>query len=319
MLGMIIGLSFSVAMVLGPILGGFIGVQGIFWFTAVLALTGLVLLHTIVPNPKISFLHRDAEVVPGQFKAIIKNKELLRLDLGIFIQHASLTALFIVIPVILQNRLGLISAHQWYLYLPVLALAFMIAVPFIIVAEKKRKMKQVFIGAVLALALSQFGLYAFYRSIGDVAILLFVYFTAFTLLEATLPSLISKIAPAGNKGTAMGVYSSSQFFGIFFGGAMGGFLYGQHDLSSIFLFGTLLCLLWFFVALKMKTPPHLGTQVINLGSLNATNAEALRDRIMQITGVAEAVIIPEDGIAYLKVDNAVVDKTALAELAKATN
>jgi len=123
-------------------------------------------------------------------------------------------------------ELGLLTSQHWLVYLPVVILSFLAMVPFIIVAEKKRKMKPIFIFAILLVAAAQLlmgGLTA--DSKIALFVLLFLYFMAFNLLEASLPSLVSKIAPAGQKGAAMGVYSSSQFFGAFVGGAAGGWLY----------------------------------------------------------------------------------------------
>ncbi len=315
-IGMVIGLSFTLALVLGPILNSLMGVPGIFFLTAVLGVVGIIILHMLVPTPHSTTLHRDAQAVPAQFLSVLKNVELLRLDAGIFALHAILTATFVAIPLVLQQLAGLPEAKQWTLYLPVLFLSFVFMVPFVILAEKKRKMKAVFSGAVGTLFVTQVGLWAFHDSRWLIGLCLLVFFTAFTLLEATLPSLISKVAPAGSKGTAMGVYSSSQFLGIFVGGALGGWLLGQHHMSYIFLLCALLAIIWFAIAITMPAPLHLGTHCINLGVLSKQQAGDYDKTLRAMPGVAEVTIIPEEGMAYLKVDNAKVDKNALNKFSK---
>ncbi len=310
-IGMVIGMSFTIAMVLGPILNGIIGVSGIFWLTAVLAILGVLIVAKVVPNPAHIIFHRDAEPEIAQFGKVLSQPELLRLDLGIFSLHAILTACFIAIPIILQNTVGLPEEKQWYLYLPVLILAFFAMVPFIIAAEKKRKMRPIFLSAITAVGLSQLGLWFFHDSLLSVALLLFIFFTAFTLLEASLPSLISKVAPSGSKGTAMGVYSSSQFLGIFVGGTLGGWCYGHHHVMSVFLLCAVIAGIWLFTASFMKRPPHLGTLLLKVGQVSEEKAQQLTAQLLQIAGVAEAAIMTDDGIAYLKVDNKIIDKKQL--------
>ena len=219
-IGMTIGLSFAVAIVTAPTLNHLIGVPGIFWLVAGLAVLGVVVLHTRVPTPAHSTVHRDAEAVPGQLRGVLAHPGLLRLDFGIMSLHIILTANWVVLPVALRAQLP--TAHHWWVYLPVMVLSVAAMVPFIILAERKRRMKQVFLGAVVALGLAELGLSQGFHTLGGIAVALFVFFTAFNLLEATLPSLISRVAPPAAKGTAMGVYSTSQFFGAFLGGSLGG-------------------------------------------------------------------------------------------------
>jgi len=151
--------------------------------------------------------------------AVLRNRELLRLDLGIFTLHAMLTASFLVVPDLLRTTLGVAVHDQWVVYhLPVLLVSVAAMVPAIIVAEKYRRMKGVFVGAVAALVISQVMLYFGAGNLFALLMALVVFFSAFNVMEASLPSLNSKVAPAEVKGTAMGVYSSLQFLGIFIGG-----------------------------------------------------------------------------------------------------
>ena len=315
MIGMSIGASFALAMVLGPLLNTWIGVPGIFWLTALLALAGIAVIVLIVPTPTLSRVHRDAEAVPEQFASVLRDTQLLRLDSGIFCLHLILTASFVVLPLALRDQAGLPADRHWQLYLPVLVLSLPMAVPFILQAEKHRRMKQVFVGAILVVALAECGLALMHNSVWSIAVLLFVFYSAFNLLEAVLPSLIAKVAPADRKGTAMGVYSSSQFFGAFVGGAVGGWLHGRFGLGAVFLFCGAVALIWLALAASMKTPRYLGTRVLRIGPQDPASANRLAAEITAVRGVAEAVVIPEDEVAYLKIDQQALDEAALSVFA----
>lgn len=253
-IGLTIGFAFVFSMIVGPILAGTIGISGIFWLTAVLAVVGILVLYTSVPTPATLTIHCDAETIPHLFKSILNNKDLLRLDFGILVLHAILTATFIVVPLSLAKFTNLPLAHQWFLYLPVLLLAFFAMLPMIIFAEKKQKMRAMFLFGISLIAIAEFGLWLFHHNIWIMAFLLFVFFTAFTFLEACLPSLISKQAPTGTKGTAMGIYSTSQFLGIFLGGIFGGWVLGHFGGNEIFFGSGLLCLIWLAIAFTMREP-----------------------------------------------------------------
>lgn len=314
LIGVSIGISFAVSMVAGPVLEGLIGVKGIFWIIAGLALAGIAVLYLVVPTPARSRFHRDAQAQPAQFGKVLQNGELLRLDFGIFALHAILTATFVVVPLILRDGAQLETARHWMVYLPVFALSMLSMVPFVILAESKRKMKPVFVSFVGLVALADAGLWFAAGNLYAIGFLLYVFFTAFNLLEATLPSMVSKVAPSELKGTAMGVYSTAQFLGAFVGGAAGGAVYGAFGIPHVFAFCALLALLWAFVALRMAPPRHLSSLLINFGDLTAEQARDLSAKLRQVPGVAEAVVLADDGVAYLKVEREKLDKAALEAL-----
>ncbi|MGD8842227.1 MAG: MFS transporter [Gammaproteobacteria bacterium] len=315
MIGMSIGASFALAMVLGPLLNNWIGVPGIFWLTAVLAVGGVAVVLLIVPTPVLSRVHRDAEAIPEQFSLVLRDPQLLRLDLGIFSLHMILTASFVVLPLALRDLAGLAADRHWQLYLPVLVLSLPMAVPFIVRAEKYRRMKQMFVGAIALIALVEGGLAVFHASVVAIGLLLFVFYSAFNLLEALLPSLIAKVAPADRKGTAMGVYSSSQFFGAFIGGSTGGVLHGRYGIWAVFLFCACVALVWLLLAFTMKEPRYLGTRVLRVGPQDPAGATRLAREIAAVRGVAEAVVIAEDQVVYLKFDQQELDEAALRAFA----
>ncbi len=309
-IGMTIGFSFLVAMVAGPVLGHWIGIPGIFWTTALLALLGIALLYLAVPNPIRSRVHRDAEAVPAQFAGVLRDRQLLRLDFGILVLHLVLTAGFVVLPLALRDA-GLAPSEHWQLYLPVMALAMAGSIPFIILAEKKRLMKPMVVGAIAVLAISEIGFSLLHTQFIALAGLIGLFFTAFNLLEALMPSLIAKTAPALSKGTAMGVYSSSQFIGAFIGGAAGGALYGYFGFAAVFLFCAVLLLIWWGLALTMRPPRYLATTLLNVGPVTVGRATELETEIASLSGVAEVTVMVDEGIAYLRVDHARLDRSAL--------
>lgn len=252
-IGITIGFSFSIAMALSSLLNACLGISGIFWLTAAFALLGLLLLFKTLPTPPLSCLQRASALKYQQLIQVIKNPVLLRLDFSIFVLHAVLTALFLVVPSILKNFAILPVNHEWIIYLPVMILSFILMYPFMELAEKKAKMEIVFLGAILMLLLSQSLIVIGASHFILCSIGLLIFFTAFTLLEALLPSLISKVAPAANKGAAIGLYSSCQFLGIFAGGALGGWIYSLHQMKGVFLFCMLLTLIWLAIMSTMTT------------------------------------------------------------------
>ncbi len=312
-IGMSIGLAFAVSLVLGPLLNIWIGVPGIFWLTALLAILGILVVIFLVPDAGKTSLHRDTSPVLNQFSRVLRNSELLRLDFGILLLHMMLTAVFIAVPLTLRDITGIAVEAHWKVYLPVVVLAMVLMVPFIVIAEKRRKMKQIFLLAILIIGIAQIGFILFQETLFGFAVSLLMFFVAFNLLEASLPSLISKMAPAESKGTAMGVYSTSQFIGAFLGGVVGGWVYGQYHLAGVFLFGAAASLLWFAVASRMEQPGYLSSYLVKVGVLDPAAAQQLQARLAGMPGVGEAVVLAEEGIAYLKVDTECVDFGLLDE------
>jgi len=312
-IGMTIGTSFMVAMMAGPVLGRLIGVSGIFWLTAVLALLGIALVALVVPTPTRSSVHRDAETVPAMFRRVLSNGDLLRLDFGIFSLHLILTALFLAVPLVLRD-LGLEPLKHSYLYLPVMLGSIAAMVPFVILAEKGGLMKPVFLGAVASLAIAQLALGMFASQFWGFVAALALFFTAFNLLEATLPSLVSKVAPVDAKGTAMGVYSTSQFAGAFVGGVLGGWVHQQFGLAAVFQAGALVGVVWLLLAGGMHKPGRYASRLVNFGAMAPEGAAELAGRLRGVSGVIEAVVVADEGVAYLKVDRDRLDDVALGEI-----
>ncbi len=317
MVGITIGVSFMVALVVGPILATFIGVSGIFWLMVGLALVGIAITEFVVPSPRQIRVHRDAETVPGMMISVLRNSELLRLDFGIFALHAMLTASFLVVPGLLRGTLDISNHNDWMIYLPVLLVSVAVMVPAIIVAEKYRRMKGVFVAAVAALLVSQVMLYLGAGNLYVLLAALVVFFSGFNVMEASLPSLITKAAPPDAKGTATGIYSSAQFLGIFVGGVVGGWAHQTAGTAGVFLLTAAIALLWLLAAATMAQPSYLTTKLVPIGDGHAADAEGLAARLRQVPGVAVAVVIAEEKLAYLKVDSKRFDAAMAASVAGA--
>ena len=254
--GMTIGFSFSLAMIVGPLVATKLQISGIFWLAALFSIIAIFLLITAVPTPPKLIWHADTEPDLHQFGALLKHTELRRLNSGIFILHAIFTASFVVIPISLQKLAGLHGNQQWTLYLPVLLIAFLLTIPCIVIAEKKHQVKPFFLSAIALLGTGEFLLWIFAHHLLLSALSLLLFFTAFSLLEAFLPSLVSRTAPPTRKGTALGIYSCSQFLGIFVGGITGGGLYSTFGLIHVYLFCVILALIWLTIAFNMKKPQY---------------------------------------------------------------
>lgn len=310
LIGASIGVAFAVAMVLGPLINEWIGISGIFAGTAVLALIGIAILYLIVPDPLHTHFHSDAEVQSGALVDVLKDGQLRRLDAGIFILHFALMCVFLVMPLELRDTANLDAADHWKLYLPVFALSLVIMLPFVIIAERNRRMKQVFIGAIATLSIAVAG-FVYSSDLTTLTVSLVLFFAGFNLLEASLPSLISKTARATLKGTAMGVYSSSQFMGTFAGGLVGGAVHGHWGIDGLYIMVLVVLLLWLLLASSMRQPRYLSTYLLNVGVRNESEISGLTRDLAAVAGVVEASVIAGEGVAYLKVEKHVLDDKKL--------
>lgn len=252
-IGMTIGFSFVVSIVLAPVLAQWLGVPGIFWMTALLALGGIGLIALLVPNPATQKASADTQARRKDFARVLKNADLLRLYLGIFVLHAVLMSVFLVVPFQLQD-MEIVSKDHWKVYLSVMVASIVLMVPLVVAANRGGKLKIVFVGVIALLVLAQLVLAGAGHSFWLLALGMVAFFTAFNVLEATLPSLVSRLAPPDAKGTALGVYSSIQFLGPALGAATAGFLLQHVGAQAVFAFGVVLTLVWLVVALPMRTP-----------------------------------------------------------------
>jgi MFS family permease len=314
MIGSTIGLAFAFSLAAGPAFYRWIGVPGIFAMTGVLSLLAILVVKFVTPNPGKTAFHSDAEANPARLKDVFRNTELLRLNWGIFALHAAQMAMFVVVPFALSQSGGLDAEHHWQVYLPVLLISLALMVPAIIYGEKGGRMKPIFVGAVALMLVAQLLLAATMTLFWGVVAALLLYFIAFNTLEASLPSLVSKIAPPEAKGTAMGVYNTAQAFGLFFGGVTGGWLAQHHGFAAVFVFCAALMLVWLALAAGMMPPPRVKTQLFHIDVLNSEDAQRLVARLKVFTGIEAVTILPEEGTVMLKVSQTGWDEEGVRHL-----
>ncbi|MFW0766097.1 MFS transporter [Trabulsiella odontotermitis] len=313
-IGVSFGITFAIAMVLGPIITNALGLHALFWMIAVLALLGIALTLWVVPNSSSHVLNRESGMVKDSFRKVLAEPKLLKLNFGIMCLHILLMSTFVALPGQLEAA-GFPAAEHWKLYLVTMLISFVSVVPFIIYAEVKRRMKRVFLVCVAILLIAEIVLWGagdfFWELVAGVQI----FFLAFNLMEAMLPSLISKESPAGYKGTAMGVYSTSQFLGVAIGGSLGGWLDGFFDSQTVFLVGALLATLWLLVAMTMSEPPYVSSLRVEIPDDVEADA-SLQARLLATRGVSEALVVAEERTVYVKIDNKVTNRFEVEQAMK---
>lgn len=312
-IGLSIGLSFALAMVLGPWLAASTGLASVFWLSAVLTLVGLLVLWRWVPAAPRRLKHRDVGMDSRQLRRVLTRPDLWRLDVSIFALHLVLMAIFVAVPFRLLDA-GIGVERHGMAYLAIMGVAFVLMLPLVIIAEKYQHMKSVCLLAVGAITLSLAALGLPVSDGKGLFVWLLVFFTGFNLLEATLPSMLSKLAPAGAKGTAMGVYSTGQFLGAFIGGALGGFLAHHWGLNAVFFGSAGLALVWWLVMWSMPAPPPLSSEVVALGDNHGDTLDNMMERLADVAGVEDVMVVPEERLAYLKVNRQQLDQDALTRL-----
>ena len=257
MVGSSIGLMFALSLVGSPVLYRHIGMGGIFALTGLLALLAIWVVVGVVPKEPALKADGEEQVEPARFGEVLRNPNLLRLNFGIFSLHAVQMAIFVVVPLALIDAGGISVSEHWKIYLPVVLASFALMVPAIIYAEKRDAMKPVFLGAIGLMAVVQLGFSFSLHNFTALVILLLGFFVAFNILEASLPSLVSRTAPLSAKGTALGVYNTTQSLGLFVGGAAGGWLMQHHGRAPVFMFGAALIALWGIAASGMHVPQRV--------------------------------------------------------------
>ncbi len=307
-IGMFIGLSFTVAMIMGPIVAQYAGLSGLFWLTAILTIFAMVMIQFMVPHTVNKAPKGDNIALPAQIRKLIRHPQLTRLNWGVFILHMALTACFVTLPKQFVNS-GLALEQHWQLYLPALLGSFFLMVPFMIAGIKKQKETQMFSSMVLLLALALFLLWMLPLGFWTLVLLIVMFFTAFNYLEATMPSILSRLAPAGVKGSVMGIYSSSQFLGAFAGGVVGGAIATRFDEQVIFLAMALLCVLWFIGTLGMQPLKKSKSFSFSTSLESEEQADVVAEHLINMPGVLEATLVYQESVAYLKIDEKVADIT----------
>ncbi|MCL9667242.1 MFS transporter [Rosenbergiella epipactidis] len=310
-IGVSFGVTFAIAMVIGPIVTHFLGLHALFWMIAVLASLGILITLLVVPSTSEHVLNRESGMVKGSFSKVLANPKLLKLNAGILFLHILLMSSFVALPGEFEQA-GFPASEHWKVYLVTMLIAFVGVVPFIIIAEVKRKMKLVFVSCVALLLIAELVLWQAGAHFWTLVVGVQLFFFAFNLMEAILPSLISKESPAGYKGTAMGIYSTSQFLGVAIGGSVGGWVFQHVDAQAVFLLGAGIAIVWLLVSLTMQEPPYVSSLRVVID--HTDNAQSLEQRLRQAPGVSNVLIIPEERAAYIKIDSKTTNRQEIEAL-----
>jgi predicted MFS family arabinose efflux permease len=266
-IGASIGLVFALSLVIAPPLYRWIGMGGIFSLIGALALIAIWVVVAVVPREPPMHAHAGADLSEASLRAVLRNPELVRLNLGMFVLHVVQTSLFVIVPRALVDAGGLDVERHWVVYLPVVLLSFVLMIPPLLAAEKRRRTRVVFLGSVAVLAAVQLWLVGWATSAWTIGAALLAYFVGFNLLEAMLPSLVSRVAAPRAKATALGVYNTMQAIGLFTGGVLGGWVAQHFGAEAVYVVNGALLLVWLAVAWPMKAPsPAHGRAVTNASS-----------------------------------------------------
>ncbi|OTG96652.1 MFS transporter [Acinetobacter sp. ANC 4654] len=309
-MGMSIGVSFMVAFSLGPWLTSLVGISGLFWVTTIMGIAAISMLLLV---PKVTRHHRNYQQgYMTQLKQVLKMGDLNRLHISVFALHLLLTAMFIYMPSQLIEFADIPLSRHGLVYLPLLVISLFFAFPSIILAEKYRKMRGIFLtaigGIVLGLLVLIFGFESKYILLLGLAL----FFIAFNVMEALLPSWLSKSAPIQSKATAMGVNASSQFLGAFFGGMIGGQLLILNNTSMGWGILTAIAVVWLLISFGLVQPRYLSSLVIRLPESKQT--DEWTSQLLAIRGIEEVVVMPDQQVAYIKVDKQQIDDAARQDL-----
>ena len=309
-MGMSIGVSFMLAFSLGPWLTSLVGISGLFWVTTIMGLAAISMLFLV---PKITRHHKNYQQgYLQQLKQVLKMGDLNRLHISVFALHLLLTAMFIYMPSQLIQVADIPLASHGWVYLPLLIISLFFAFPSIILAEKYRQMRGIFLTAIAGIVLGLLVLIFGFESKYILLLGLGLFFVAFNVMEALLPSWLSKSAPIQSKATAMGVNASSQFLGAFFGGMIGGQLLLLNNTSMGWGILTAIAVLWLLISFGLVQPRYLSSLVLALPESKQT--DEWTSQLLAIRGIEEVVVMPDQQFAYVKIDKQLLDEAARQDL-----
>ncbi len=253
-IGISVGAAFMLALIAGPAIGVAAGLSGIFWATAGIAIVAIALLYLVVPSGGERVARPEVTANAGGLPTVLRHPDLLRLDFGVLILHLVLTATFVVMPVVLEQNLGIDRSIHWQVYVPVLLLS-VVGMAFIIaIGERRKILHRLLVGVAGLVVVADLILAGWSHWLPGLLLGLLVFFIAFNTLEASLPSLLTRFAPEGMRGTALGVYATAQFLGAFLGGALGGMVYGAYGVQGVFIFCALAAGAWLVSAVGLRAP-----------------------------------------------------------------
>ena len=309
-MGMSIGFSFMLAFSLGPWLTSLVGISGLFWVTTIMGLAAISMLLLV---PKVTRHHKNYQQgYLAQLKQVLKMGDLNRLHVSVFALHLLLTAMFIYMPSQLIQFADIPLASHGLVYLPLLVISLFFAFPSIILAEKYRKMRGIFLTAIGGIILGLLVLIFGYESKYILLAGLGFFFIAFNVMEALLPSWLSKSAPIQSKATAMGVNASSQFLGAFFGGMIGGQLLLLNNTALGWSILSGIAIVWLLISFGLAQPRYLSSLVLRLPETKQT--DEWTSQLLAIRGIEEVVVMSDQQFAYVKIDKQLINEAARQDL-----
>ena len=321
-IGISIGSSFMLAFIVASPLVKLLGFSGLFYVTALLAIFAIFMLWMYVPN-QVARPSRDVKFITHDFSSLLCHEHLMRLNIGIFVLHCVLTAMFVVVPLLLTDNAGLDSEQHWKIYIPVMVLSVALMAPLVVMSSNKQSLMRVFLSAICILMCAQ--VFFFISKLNNpysIAICLLVFFVGFNTLEAMLPSIVTRVAPAAMKGTAVGIYNTFQFSGVFIGGLLGGYLMGKGGYQAVFVLCGLLLMLWALVVIFAPRFALYDSHILKLIESEGLTDKELSQRydiLIGIDGVRDVIIVDEENVAYLKVDRTEFDEQTLESLSIVEN
>ncbi|MDH5738443.1 MAG: MFS transporter, partial [Gammaproteobacteria bacterium] len=319
MVGMSIGLSFSLALIIGPWLGTAFGLHAIFWVCALLGLLGMGVLLIFVPDTRQKALP-DARLLSEKLWTLLADGRLGRFNVSIFLLHYLLMSSFMAFPLFLRSTGQIADGDHHWVYLGVL-MASLLPIGFLMWLVDKRHLTRWMLAAMTVCFIVAFLMLEQGAGLNQVIGAFFVFFMAFNLLEVTLPSQVSRQSPAGTRGTAMGIYSSWQFAGAFVGGTIGGLLLQTWDMTVLMTVNAVICVLWMLLFITMAVPRDLVGKTVFFRPEDQRSAIDRIDALLSVAGVEDVVLLSASGnredehrVAYLKVDNTRFNEHSLAAL-----
>lgn len=316
MIGASIGSAFLIALIISPILGSIIGLHGLFVCIAGLGLIGLAIGLMTLPGsvmPSVDPDYTRSHSISQQLVNAVKHPQLFRLFLGVLLLHLLQTTLFVAMPQLLVITHQFPIGEHWKLYLPVMLLSFIFIIPLIVLGEKRGGTRNIMLGMIVTMLVSCLIMLTQLTSFSWLAVGLFLFFAGFNALEAMMPSLVSKIAPAGQRGVCMSSYSTFQFFGAFLGGSLGGIMYSRFDFNGVLLLDVLVLGAWLLLTLGLSAPADIKAMTISTHEMEADKSK-LAKLLLSLPGVREVFISETEDVAHIKVDKKIFDNAFLEDL-----
>ena len=303
-MGMTIAMSFAAAMIIGPVVAGYFSVSSLFWLTAILSITALVILFTAVPEPPVIVHHYSEE--EAKIKHVFKDRDLVRMYITFLFHSSTMAIAFFMIPIIMKEKFGMDAMDYWQVYLPAVIFGILAMAPAAILGEKYSKGKEVFMASI-GFIIAAFLLMGFSDSFLWFAVGATFFFIGFNMFEPLLQSFVAKFAKVHQKGAALGVANTFSYVGIFLGGAIGGFLYQNYHAEGVTIFVLLLSVVWIYWIATMRNPGLRANLFLDFDSHNKEMLQGLKT----LEGITDFYVNETEALIVIKYDAETIDEAAI--------